>query len=252
MFNWYGEHDALFFMLTLIYLLGLVAMNVEDADNAVLVSSAALNSAVSRQNDVLSSEDLAWVDSCLNKEDYDISESDWIPLRDALLDIISSQSQSFDIDGGEDIETLPDCDKSSIELNQESSTSDAERLRNPYSAHPVNPLSLAAETSDDEILDIKNSGTFPFLPTYNEDLKQNESFDLGFNLDSATYEIQHASENIFKIWDFDIPSEEGELVKQLKKALSENSFPTAPNFGKESSVDDLITGIADLSLNKNV
>ncbi|KAL5079206.1 hypothetical protein RYX36_007627, partial [Vicia faba] len=45
-------------------------------------------------NGVFSLEDLAWVDSCLNK-DSDISESDWTPLRDALSDIISSQSKSF-------------------------------------------------------------------------------------------------------------------------------------------------------------
>lgn len=69
-------------------------MDVEDAENEVSVSSAILNSIASRQNEVLSPEDLAWVESCLVK-DSDISDTDWIPLKNALLDIISSQPQSF-------------------------------------------------------------------------------------------------------------------------------------------------------------
>jgi hypothetical protein len=80
-------------------------------------------------------------------------------------------------------------------------------------------------------------------------------------LNPVTDELEQASENIFKVWDLDIPSEEGELVKQLKKALSENSLRTEPSafddLGKgkdlkEASLDDLIAGIADLSLNKKV
>jgi len=69
-------------------------MDVEDAENEVSVSSAILNLIASRPNEVLSPEDLAWVDSCLVK-DSDNSETDWIPLKNALLDIISSQPQSF-------------------------------------------------------------------------------------------------------------------------------------------------------------
>ena len=83
-----------------IYLYGLVAMDVEDAENEVSVSSAILNSIASRQNEVLSPEDLAWVESCLVK-DSDISDTDWIPLKNALLDIISSQPQSFSTEGSD-------------------------------------------------------------------------------------------------------------------------------------------------------
>ncbi|KAJ1381522.1 hypothetical protein SESBI_45072 [Sesbania bispinosa] len=233
-------------------------MDVEDSENAVSVSSVILNSTNSHQNEVLSPEDLAWVDSCLIK-DSDISETDWIPLRDALLEIISSQSQSFGTNGGEDIEILPSNEEKniesiSLELNdQESSTSDTEHLSKPSPTYDVNPISMAEAASTDEIPDNEKTGTLssltfqgnPFLPTYNEDLKQNETFDLGLDLDYSTYEMQHSSENIFKVWDLDIPSEECELVEQLDKALLENSFQTVPAFddsgnGKGSKEDSSV------------
>jgi hypothetical protein len=265
-------------------------MDVDEADSTLSTSSVRLNSPVLQQNGVFSPEDLAWVDSCLNNG-FDISQSDWVPLKDALLEIISSQSQSFGVNGGEDNESHPFSEENNItlKLNQQPSTSDVKRLRNPSSTYDVSLLSMATETSSNEIADNEltetlTSSTFPgspFLPTYNEDVKYNETFDYGLNLDSATYEmeqtaenifkvwdldpvtdeLEQASENIFKVWDLDIPSEEGELVKQLKKALSENSLRTEPSafddLGKgkdmkEASLDDLIAGIADLSLNKKV
>lgn len=240
-------------------------MDVKDAESEVSVSSVYLNSADSQQNEVLSPEDLAWVDSCLIK-DFDIPESTWTPLKNALLEIISSQSQSFSSDR-EDTEILPS--DINLELNQESSTYDVEHSSEPSSSSNVNPLNLAAESSADENPDSEETGTLPsltfhgnpFRPTYNEDLEQNETTDVGLNLDSFAYEVEHTSENIFKIWDLDIPSEEGELVKQLDKALSENPFQTVPSSFddtgklkdlKEGSLDDLIGGIADLSLNNKV
>ncbi|KAG5032824.1 hypothetical protein AAZX31_06G228700 [Glycine max] len=269
------------------------AMDVEDAENEVSVSSAILNSIASRQNEVLSPEDLAWVESCLVK-DSDISDTDWIPLKNALLDIISSQPQSFSTEG-EDVKIPPyiisseyantattsdeklnlqsstsdekliilQSSTSDEKLILQSSTSDGKHLSEPSSTYNVNSLLMAVETSTDEIPDDEKTGTLPsinpFLPTYKEHLKEeNETIDSGLNLDSSSYEMEHLAENIFKIWDFDIQSEEGELVKQLDKALSENSFQTVPpSFDdslklKDSSLDDLIAGIADLSLNKNV
>ncbi|XP_027355866.1 uncharacterized protein LOC113865479 isoform X2 [Abrus precatorius] len=245
-------------------------MDIEDAENKVSVSSVILNSIGYRQNEVLSPEDLAWVDSCLNK-DSDVSESDWIPLKNALLEIISSQSQSFSANV-EETKIPPysiSSERSTLELNQQSSTSHVENLSEASSTFHVKPVSMAIETSSNQIPDDEKSGTLPsftfqgnpFLPTYNEDLKENETIDFGRNLDSSTYEMEHLAENIFKIWDLDIPSEDGELVKQLDKALSENSFQTVPSpFDdsakwkdmEEGSLDDLIASIADLSLNKNV
>ncbi|CAJ1978573.1 unnamed protein product [Sphenostylis stenocarpa] len=237
------------------------AMDVESAENEVSVSSAILTIA-SRQNEVLSPEDLAWADSCLVK-DSDISETDWVPLENALLEIISSQSQSFSIEE-EDGEIPPyptSSENITVELNQQSSTSDGRRISESSSTYDVNPLRVAVESSADDIPDEETTDTLPsvnpFLPTYNENLKENETIDF-VDLDSSSYEMEHLAENIFKIWDIDIPSEEGELVKQLDKALSENSFQTVPSSFNDSgklmdmnSLDDLVAGIADLSLNEN-
>lgn len=245
-------------------------MDVEQSDNAVLASYLTPNSIVSQQNEIFSPEDLAWVDSCLNN-DFDISESDWMPMRDALLEIISSESQSSKVDGGDGNQSIPCSEETNttFQLNQSSSTSDVEHLQSRSSTYNVSLISMATETSiDTEFTNTLSSSTFqgnPFLPTYNEDLRPNKTFDLGLDLDSATYEMdqenifkvwdmgyatdesEQASESIFKVWDLDIPSEEGELVKELKKALSKNSLRKDM---KEESLDDLIAGIADLSLNK--
>lgn len=247
-------------------------MDVEQSDNAVLASYLTPNSIVSQQNEIFSPEDLAWVDSCLNN-DFDISESDWMPMRDALLEIISSESQSSKVDGGDGNQSIPCSEETNttFQLNQSSSTSDVEHLQSRSSTYNVSLISMATETSiDTEFTNTLSSSTFqgnPFLPTYNEDLRPNKTFDLGLDLDSATYgmdqenifkvwdmgyatdESEQASESIFKVWDLDIPSEEGELVKELKKALSKNSLRKDM---KEESLDDLIAGIADLSLNKKV
>lgn len=245
-------------------------MDVEQSDNAVLASYLTPNSIVSQQNEIFSPEDLAWVDSCLNN-DFDISESDWMPMRDALLEIISSESQSSKVDGGDGNQSIPCSEETNttFQLNQSSSTSDVEHLQSRSSTYNISLISMATETSTDtEFTNTLSSSTFqgnPFLPTYNEDLRPNKTFDLGLDLDSATYEMdqenifkvwdmgyatdesEQASESIFKVWDLDIPSEEGELVKELKKALSKNSLRKDM---KEESLDDLIAGIADLSLNK--
>lgn len=258
----FHPHIALLFLLlfTYIYLYELVAMDAEGAETEISVSSAILNSIASRQNEVLSPEDLDWVDSCLVK-DSDISECDWNPLKNALIEIMSSQSQSFSNE--EDLEIPPNSitsERTTVQLNQQSSTSVRKHLSGS-STYNINPLLMAVESSTEEIPDDENTGTLPslnpFLPTYREDLKENEPFDFGLNLDSTSYEMEHLTDNIFKVWDLDITSEEGELVKQLDKALSENSFQTSPGDSlkldmKESSLDDVITGIADLSLNKNV
>ncbi|CAL0303779.1 unnamed protein product [Lupinus luteus] len=231
-------------------------MDVEDGENEVSVSSFLLNSIYSRQAEVLSPEDLAWADSCLI-EDSNFSETDWVPLKDALLEVISSQPQPFSTDR-EDIEILQERIGSvNLGLNQESSTHDSSEASSTYS---VNPVSVPVQMSDDE--NPEPCSTFmgnPFLPTYNEDLKENDTIDAGLDLDLSTYELENASENIFRIWDLNIRTEEDDLVKQLDKVLSGNSFEAvSSSFDdsrkwkdlKEVSVDDLIAGIADLSLNK--
>ncbi|KAL1325587.1 hypothetical protein AAHE18_13G171200 [Arachis hypogaea] len=193
-------------------------MDVEDTQSEVSISSGIFNSAYSQQNEVVSPEDLAWIDSCLT-EDLNVPESSWIHVENALLEIISSQPQSF---------------------NTESSANE-----NLDSEERVTLQSLSLYGN-------------PFRPTYNEDSKENETFDFRINLDSSAYDVEDMSENIFKIWDLDVQSEEGELVKQLEKALSESPLQVVPSSSENSgkwkdfSLDDLIGGMTDLSIDNQV
>ncbi|KAL5082269.1 hypothetical protein RYX36_010690 [Vicia faba] len=110
---------------------------------------------------------------------------------------------------------------------------------------------MSNQTSTDKILEDELAGTTfqgdPFLPTYNEDLKPtyemehaSENIFKAWNLNCANDDMEEASENIFKVWDLDIPVEEGELVKQLKKALSILDDSEKGKDLKEGSLDNLI------------
>lgn len=131
------------------------------------------------------------------------------------------------------------------------------------------PISIAdssdgAELKDDGSLNhedafwSKHKKEDIFLPTYDESLKDLGLSDLEVDFTFEEFRLQQSTDDIFKIWDFDIPPEENDLTKQLHKALAGNpSEPEAPPFPDDSevwkgvqnsSVDDLISGIADLTL----
>nr|POE70630.1 hypothetical protein CFP56_40948 [Quercus suber] len=97
----------------------------------------------------------------------------------------------------------------------------------------------------------------PFLPTYTEGLKESGRTESMLDLGSSAYDVEPSTEDIFRVWDLDIPAEDGELVKQLNKALTDNSFESIPSTLNDSgawkdleeqSFDSLIAGISDLSL----
>ena len=86
---------------------------------------------------------------------------------------------------------------------------------------------------DDLSIKLKNntlqSLTFernPFLPTYTEGLKESGRTESMLDLGSSAYDVEPSTEDIFRVWDLDIPAEDGELVKQLNKALTESSIET--------------------------
>ena len=120
---------------------------------------------------------------------------------------------------------------------------------------------------DDLSIKLKNntlqSLTFernPFQPTYTEGLKESGRTESMLDLGSSAYDVEPSTEDIFRVWDLDIPAEDGELVKQLNKALTDYSFESIPSTLNDSgawkdleeqSVDNLIAGISDLSLYGN-
>uniref|UniRef100_A0A2P2J514 Uncharacterized protein n=1 Tax=Rhizophora mucronata TaxID=61149 RepID=A0A2P2J514_RHIMU len=104
-----------------------------------------------------------------------------------------------------------------------------------------------------------------FLPNFKEDSEgaseSNDSSRLDKNF--SAHEVEPSSKDIFRVWDLGIPADkddlEGELIKQFKKALSERPLASKASTAadseawkdlKEEPIDDLIAGIADLSLNE--
>uniref|UniRef100_A0A7N0TX56 Uncharacterized protein n=1 Tax=Kalanchoe fedtschenkoi TaxID=63787 RepID=A0A7N0TX56_KALFE len=216
------------------------------------VSSAILSSLEFNEGDVaLSSEDLAWVDSCL-VPDPDVPEGSWDSLRDALLDVLASQpSKSSD-------SVVPRAKP--VQLAVEESDGGVEKD--------------LEEKKDDEISDLMKELRFEnaLLPTYKEGAKVNaiveEEDDLGFVLDEN--ETGPLVDEIFKVWELESPWEDGDFVTQLNKALksiestalnsAEASYETMPLSAgdvattaswknlEDEFLDSIIAGIADLSL----
>ncbi|XP_073267454.1 uncharacterized protein [Populus alba] len=210
---------------------------VEGSISSVLVDSLESN----KNGDALSPEDVAWADSCLVKDD-EISDGDWSSLKDVLLEILSLQPESHDSSkpGTDDLPRAADVlmlpSDEAVNL-QSSVVIDNEFFQEDFS-----------ETS------LKHA----FSPNYKEDDDSKMSLPDGSGLDMAfsAYDTEPSTEDIFKVWDLGIPDEEDELVKQLNKALSENpahSTPQSDDSGglKEESLDSLVNGIAELSLDQH-
>uniref|UniRef100_A0A5B7BCU1 Uncharacterized protein n=1 Tax=Davidia involucrata TaxID=16924 RepID=A0A5B7BCU1_DAVIN len=228
------------------------------------VSSHILTSVESKQSgDVLAPEDVAWVDSCFIK-DSEISDSNWNSLKDALLEILNSQPESLDssaagrddFSGETDIEILPSSEEAETSQNLGRSVSDIVLFNEEAEKNDNDGIiSWQTDTSRSRT-DLVNA----FLPNYNEDLRQIENTDSEVDLGFPIFEMEPSIDDIFRVWDLDIPAEEDELIKQLNKALAESSLQPTPSTSddsgvlkdlKEESLDDLISGISDLSLNQN-
>lgn len=214
-----------------------------------------LDSVGSHQSgDVLSPEDLAWADSCLIK-DSEISDSDWDSLKKAFLQILTSQRDSYEFSAAGRNGFEEGADLANFHSGEEAQTPpDPERNGDDFVAFDE----LVDENSDEESETVKSRTKFryPFLPNYSEYPKEVEDADRWLELTSVP---DPSNTDIFKIWELDSTSEEDELVKQLNKALAESSLQPMPSTFddsgkqrdlKDNSLDDLISGISDLSLNR--
>ncbi|KAA8536045.1 hypothetical protein F0562_028523 [Nyssa sinensis] len=253
----------LFFIFLVIYENEAMAVGDEMIESSV--SPRILNSVESKQiGDMFSPEDVAWADSCLIK-DPETSDSNWNSPKDALLEILSSQPDSLDssafgrdgFSGVTGIEILPSSEEAETSQNLGRSVSDTV-LINEEAEKDVDDYTIKEKTyTRRSRMDLVNG----FLPNYNEDRKQIENADSGVDLGGfPIFVMEPSTDNIFRVWDLDIPAEEDELIKQLNKVLAESSLQPRPSTFddsgvwkdlKEKSLDDLISGIADLSLNQN-
>ncbi|XP_076900074.1 uncharacterized protein LOC143554103 [Bidens hawaiensis] len=180
-----------------------------------------------QDQDALSAEDLAWADSCLI-QDPEISEKNMDSLKEALLQILDQHSE---IHGLPNDQTAPE---------------------NLHSVMEEEVTSHAAGKSVDQDVEQESYDVLsilkkqPFLPNYHDEM-MNFQFpndgddDMGFLVSEFVEPLP--DEDIFKVWDLDIPVEDDEdeldIDKQLKKALSSNA---------DDAVDSLVESIADLSI----
>ncbi|KAF5443856.1 hypothetical protein F2P56_036381 [Juglans regia] len=228
------------------------AMDVEDG----LIESSNLS------GEVFSGEDIAWVNSCLIEDPED--SVSWASLKNALLEIVSSDFRSFDsfaavsggLPEGTDVEILPSYEESET-VQFQGETSDDLVLINKKTERDGDHLPLKFKNNSLKSLTLKGN---PFLPTYTEGVKESESIEPRLDLGSSAYGMEPSTEDIFRVWDLGIPSEEDEFGKQLNKAaLREGSFKPMPSTLNDLEVskdveevfpDHLVSAMADLSLNQ--
>lgn len=236
----------------------------------------------------LSHEDIAWADSCLSK-DLDFSESGWDSFKDALLETLDAQNYSspYERDNPlveDKMEIFPSGNtgnvhkvkvKNGVSFAASSEGTDKSQLV----LQPLVKEGLSSENIKD-LLDLDNTpvsiastsegaehqtGDFwsthkmedVFLPTYDENLKDLGISDPDVDFVFQEFQLEQSTEDIFKIWEFDIPSEDDDLTEQLNKALGEISLETTTSVSDDSeamkglqgeALNDLIYGIGNLTL----
>lgn len=224
------------------------------------------------KREVLSPEDVAWVDSCLIKE-YDISESNWSSMKDALLEALNSQSESHNSSEPLSDELPTETDVKMRTLKDQSEADRFLAMEEETEEIPRSPFDLLhikkeAESSSEnfpteDVNDLQSLSFVgnPFLPSYIKGLNETQTNASGSELGLPVDEIKPLTDDIFRVWDLNIPTEENELGKQLNKILEDNDLQSKPsaafaNSGaaddlKEESLEDIIEAIANISLGKD-
>ncbi|KAL4383764.1 hypothetical protein GQ457_15G013280 [Hibiscus cannabinus] len=248
-------------------------MDVEDDTRDVSASSIILESLEStQQGENLSDEDLAWVNSCL-VSDTEILESNWTSFKDVLLEIIGDQPDTLDPSVTGSNGNLVSTEISIVpSIEEEEAANYLGRTDGNLLIIPVNgdneanvgniPIKKRTGTKQ-QYLQEDSSETFrgdPFRPTYKEEERKDDVVDLGIQSILSAEEINSSTVDIFRVWDLDLPDEEDDLIKELNKfaAKATPSFESMPlafegsrawKDLEDEPLDNIIAGIADLSLN---
>lgn len=128
----------------------------------------------------------------------------------------------------------------------------------------MNETGIASEDpQNNDDIDTSQSSSFsknPFLPTYKEEVEEKENIQTGSSHELSEIGSDPPINDIFRVWDLNLPPVEDELTEQLNKALTQNSVESVPSMDsnlsvskdfKEDLLDDLINSISDLSLEQN-
>ncbi|KAF8020570.1 hypothetical protein BT93_G1105 [Corymbia citriodora subsp. variegata] len=234
-----------------------IVMAVEDDTVEGSMSSAFPALMNSQNEDLLSSEDIAWIDSCLIK-DPEILESSWDSLKDALLGVLDSQPDFINHSLMESDDSLIEDDaeiltpsKISVYKRNESPGRTVEDLisMDKKEVRTVEDLiSMDKEETDGESTpfgdnpSLQGSLRNAFQPNFQEFPEERTNDDSGLNVEAPETELSSAE--IFKVWDLDVPDEEDNFAKELNKALAGSSM-------EDDILQNLVAGIADLSLEQD-
>lgn len=170
----------------------------------------------------------------------------------------SKPTESVNVSHGADTEMVSSNNDTKTSVNWDEAADNDTSLISDGKSGTENGDSLGAGFNLDNV----------FLPTYNESNRNIGFSGLEYEPAFPAFVINDQSpEDIFKVWELESPGDDEEFinefdeefVKELNKALSENPLeplPTASDVSGPSNdlseVDDLISGIGDLSLVEGV
>ncbi|KAK6946338.1 hypothetical protein RJ641_013890 [Dillenia turbinata] len=208
---------------------------------------------------ILPLDDIAWADSCLIGG-VDIENSDWSSMKNTLLEILGSEPDLFvsAAASSTDIEILPSAEEPdsppSFEASDDESDStdevEIEQLLEKYGN-----LSIKKGTS---VFKLGTPSGDRALRSHFDYMKGSGDIYQDLEFKFSEVNLEDSSRDIFKVWEFDFPNQEQELVTQLWKAVGEDSFKppgsfeqVIKDFDKDEMLDDLVAGVADISLYKD-
>lgn len=207
-----------------------------------------------------SAEDLAWADSCLSPN-HELSQGRLDSFRNSFASLGihgSKQESSMDENG----EFCPAADKnmfvhsgkgrSSPLLRLITTSDDLTNEQDLGNRVDYDPSSVTIDTPNSKF-NLENV----FLPTYNENQRAIVTADPELDSIFPAFLEDQPADNIFKVWEIDIPDEEDELIGHVKKALAEYSSVPEGSVPQGSGMlvglndqllDDLILRFDDMSL----
>lgn len=207
------------------------------------LASHLLSIGTNKKEDALSPEDAAWADSCFAK-DFELSGDNWDDVKDALLDIISSQASSAMMVSNDTLQINGDC----VPIDEEESeVTPLQEFSRDH--HPFNPLRLEeigdAEAEMADFLRDNVSSNFLHLE---------ENGDPEAAVAAGPTADVESHENIFRVWDLETSFDADELTDQLTAALTESSSRVPPtkfddlDAATSHELKDVLASMAELSL----
>ncbi|KAK6916647.1 hypothetical protein RJ641_019508 [Dillenia turbinata] len=231
--------------------------------------SMILNSMASKRSlDVFPPDDIAWADSCLIGG-LDIANTDWSSMKNTLLEILGSEPNLFvssaapsnGILNETDIEILPSAEEPESPHSSDASDGEYERIDQveiKQLLEKFGNLPIKKKSS------VFKSGTSA-IRSHVDYMKESGDSYLELEFKFSEVNLEDSPRDIFKVWELDFSNQKQELVMQLDKAVGEDSFkplmiesgaiseasfePVIMDFDNEM-LDDLVAGVADISLDK--